>query len=369
MLVGGGGFVGAAGRHVVQTSLLRPALPPSLAPGFLPDANFGPAPSPALDAPYDVWGAITVPTQAPSLPRNPGDAYSPGDPALGLYLSFLRAFLQTDGNAIALWTAVGMAPSYPAVNQIRAHNPSDTEADSLGMGFNTKDLPALYMWRESSKHETIAEDWLMDESVAKILWVFPTAAQPQQRVRAPFASAMAKLVASAIERGRTPSWRIAGDGDPLTPTQGSFVHFFANIYSLVAVGWRPTKVVVDPVEGGKPASFPAVELTYELKENQQRDIGFYTFPAALSQSVANGNAILPYWAPFTPYAAGALIVAGPAQAPSGFIYRAAVSGAGTTGPNAPSWPTQTGATAVDAYVTWTCVGPVPAPPPPLTATA
>lgn len=314
-------------------------------------------PGPALS-----WGLVSIPTQ----PAPDGEAQ--GDPALWIYLQFLKAFLQTDQQVTALWAASGMAPGAVVVNAIRAHNPGDDQSSTPGLGLTTKDLPALYMWRKdeagATTVEQIAEDWRIATSEVRLLWVFPEMANTGiQRTRATFVDALAKCIDTAIELGRTPSFIVAGDPDPLAQTIGSFVHTFTEVYSLNTLQWGASRVRIttigERVDASATVVKPALEMRFELKENLVKDPTLWSRPSALQQTVLNGQPQASLWAPTAIISAGAYLQAMPAGGRSSFIYQS--SGAGVTGFGPPVWPIATGATVTDGSITWTCLGPAAQP--------
>ena len=315
-------------------------------------------------AAQDQWGLLSIPLQPPTAAQAAGEAQ--GDPCLWIYLQFLKAFLQTDAQATALWTAAGIAPGQVVVNAIRAHGPGDDDGEPFGLGLTTKDLPCLYMWRhgggDSSSVEQIAEDWRVETSQVRLLWVFPDAVVGIQRGRQSFTNALAKCIDDAIERGRTPSFVVPGDPDPLAPSLGSFVHTFTDVYAINATHWGPARVrinTVGPRDEGAAASFqkPALEMRFELKENLIKNPNLWSFATqGLQQTVTQGNPTAAPWQPTTQYASSATIVVLPLGSIVPYVFQA--SGLGFSGFTTPSWPT-TG-TVTDGSITWTCLGKAPA---------
>jgi len=231
----------------------------------------------------DKWGPIQIPLAAGS----PEDAV--GDPALTTLLGFLLAFL--NANAVKVWNAIGVAPGLPCVKNVRPWNPSDAHGDHRGLSFNTSDLPALYAWRDEAKQEWLAEDYLRDITTLKVLWVFPMALQAGQRVRQPFTNAITKLVAVAIERGRTPGWIVDGDPDPRAADEGSSLYTYLNDVAINLLKCRPARVTVEG--DAKPLSYAAAELTFELLEDLEIGLDAYAETKSLrvQQSNAGGDVV------------------------------------------------------------------------------
>ena len=335
-------------------------MPPGLSPmlGFAPFGQLLLAATPALQqGPADVWGLISQPAQPPP----PGE--SKGDPALWIYLQFLQAWLQTDHEATALWAAVGMAPNAPVVKAIYAHSPTD-EAELYGLGLSNTTLPALFMWvkggGDSSSVEWQAEEWAVKTKDVRLLWVFPDTVQQFQRSRESFCNAMGDAIFVAIERGRTPSFKVAGDPDPLAATRGSYVHLFTAVMAMTAVKWGPAKVRINSVgpKGEGQASViekNALEVRFEMLENLVRDPNIWSYPnRQLIQSVSVPLGFSA-WGLRTLYAAEAVIAVGVGGAP--YLYQC--GGTGLSGFSTPRWPTNEGGTVTDGQLVWTCLGAAP----------
>lgn len=208
----------------------------------------------------DSYGLPTIPLQ-PTPPGSP-----PADPLLAVLLSFLKAFLVEDQNATAAWQSMGVSPANAPVNGIFPFNPEDNE-------FNESALPALFLWRESGKDEWIADDYLLETTQLKLLWVFTLGNQPNQTVRNPYINGIVKVIQVAIERGRTPSWKQPGDPDPLAVTRGSWLGNFLNAWSLSVDGWRRTHVTERDLESNRVVgTHQAVELTLSCQETWTVDI-------------------------------------------------------------------------------------------------
>jgi hypothetical protein len=355
-LPGGTGAIGSWPSGGVQST------PSAEIAATIPGIGGAPGtPSPVFP-PHETWGLVTIPTQ-------PAQVAAPGDKALSIYLNFLQAFLQTDQNAIALWSSV--APGRPVVKRIHPHNPSDKDGWPEGLGFSVNDLPCLFMWRQGGpgavKVEYIAEDWQIAIATMKVLWVFPTSTKYQQRLRQSFTDAIAKCIIDAIELGRTPSYVVPGDPEIAASYIGSFVHSFTGIVSMNATQYGATTVDIDFKNDGSPMQrYAAVEVDFHYEERRIKDPNRWSFPRALNLSVTNVQQPLPNWAPFTVYAQGDHILAGPPSLPLGYVYQAtSVSGAGQAGEVAPTWPTATSAAVADgaggSAITWTCLGTVSPP--------
>lgn len=146
----------------------------------------------------DTYGAIAIPVAA-TTPA--------GDPALTKLGNYLKAVVNV--KALTAWTAArprGIAAEQLPIRFVRLANPEEE-------GFNDKDLPALYLWREDGDFQQRTTDWHCDESHIKLIWALPSGTQLQQGERKSFFNALAKVIADALERGRDPNWADAGDPD------------------------------------------------------------------------------------------------------------------------------------------------------------
>ncbi len=211
----------------------------------------------------DSFGPVAIPLVAPSalglLPS--GKPVTPGDPALAVLADFLTTYLQTDANATAQWNVAGVAPGQPVVTEWVVGRPDDK-----GYNLDVKILPAIFVFRDGSKMEWLGDDWGIDRSVVKIQWVLRQAKPNQQAPRLPMANAIAKVVQDGIELGRTPSWVVPGDSDPLAASQGSLFSTTAGFVSLWMTAWKPFVVRVVDVDSRRSEDFPAVEMTFEMVE-------------------------------------------------------------------------------------------------------
>ncbi len=153
------------------------------------------------------WGGTALPLAAPAT----GEAAT--DKALTVVADYLQAFVNAYGSVA--WAAVAkLGPDGTSpIRSVFTHNPEDPRRE-----FNDKDLPALFLWRESGDDEWLAADWRVDTAVWKALWIFPPAKQDKQTVRDPFLGGLAKLVSFALKKGRDPAYQVTGDTDDFSVT-------------------------------------------------------------------------------------------------------------------------------------------------------
>lgn len=213
---------------------------------------------------------------ANQLPLQPGPLTSPGaqatpqpaqDRTLGTILDFTRAFLITDQNATSAWGIVGLDPAHPPIVALFTYNPDH-------YGLQSESLPALFGWRDGGKFEWIAEDWETEVVTIKLLWVLPLVLDEDQQRRDPFGDAFIKAVYTAFSRGRTPSWVVSGDEDPLAATHGSFLGTYLHACTAYpeCISWKPRMLATETVDGKPAGHFAAFELTLQLREKLTVDI-------------------------------------------------------------------------------------------------
>lgn len=155
------------------------------------------------------YGAITIPVAAPADPL----IEATGDPALDVWAAYLKAYINANGGLA--WAKVFPrtrdAVAIPPVLSTFTHQPTD---DTIAP-FNEKTLPALYVYRAGgAAHAWEATDMRVAKDVITLLWVFPTGAQPAERIRVPYVHAIVTLIDAAVEADRDPSYVHPGDTDP-----------------------------------------------------------------------------------------------------------------------------------------------------------
>ena len=239
----------------------------------------------------DTFGLATIPLSPPQAGQ------PTTDPTIQMLLDFFTAFLNDDQNATAAWQIQGVAPS---TQPVMGKFPYDPEVNL----FHASTLPALYLWRESGKEEWLADDYMVEESTCKMLWVFPLANPENQAARVSFASGLCKALNVAMERGRTPSWVVPNDPDPVAATQGSFLGTYLGAWSCWFDNWRRTHVIERGIDGSMKQTYVAVELMMTLTEQWSPDI---TDPSRSSATSAlNGVDAIVENATGTPMAEGHL---------------------------------------------------------------
>jgi hypothetical protein len=155
----------------------------------------------------DTIGLTTFPIAAPALSTD-----VVGDLALQRLGAFLQSSLNRMGNTA--WRTRG-ASTANVVEHVFYRNPKRL--------FDERRLPALYLWRTSSKRAREADDLLKVTSRITIYWVSAPAQESHDIAREPFERAVDIMIARALHRERDPSWVVSGDTDPLAAAQGSFL--------------------------------------------------------------------------------------------------------------------------------------------------
>ena len=162
----------------------------------------------------DTYGKLEIPVAAPADPK----AEATGDPALTVWASFFKAYINAKG--LAAWAKVypranASNPQVPPVLTTWTHRPDDETIAH----FSERDLPALFIYRASGAEQKWEwQDGRVARDTITMLWVFPTGGQEADRIRVPFVNALVKLIDDGIESYRDPSWVYPGDPDPIAAT-------------------------------------------------------------------------------------------------------------------------------------------------------
>lgn len=300
---------------------------------------------------YDTYGAIQLPTAAGDFtPIYKGwgepEKFSSSDPCLSVIADFLATYLVTDGQTTAAWREIG-GDKESCLKTVFLHDP-------FKGFFSATQVPALYLFRDGCTTAYIADDWCMDTTKLKGLWVFPLPTQTKQRIKAPFVNVITKAVNNGIETGRTPSWIQPGDADPSAPTLGSLFWPYAGFASLDYTGWQWAELRVEMDAGNSYMRYPAVEMTFTLVEQLKPGIGKYaTLKGADATIISATPAQTAPWVSLTFYGASAVVT--PAIA-NGSFYQCTTPG--ISGVSPPTWTIAPGSVVNDGTAAWTCLGPV-----------
>lgn len=194
------------------------------------------------------FGALDLPTPAPA------DGETGGDPAIDILLAFARDVM------VAQLTQVHakVAPNTgPVVRHVFPYNPAEGP-------FEVKQLAALYAWRSSDESLRLADDIDLTTSTLSLLWVFVPAKEDNQKRRWPIVNAVAKVLVSALLRGRHPAWTKANDPEEQASYNGSFLWAWMGLWSLDKVSAKATCLDVQIDE--ETARFPALQIDIVVTE-------------------------------------------------------------------------------------------------------
>lgn len=303
---------------------------------------------PTYPVAQDTWGALSIPAQ-------PGYSFTPiaqslwvaparipvADPCLAVILDYLATAINTDQLIQAAWDPIKSLAKSAVLSRIFPQAPGD-------VGFNVSHLPALYAWRESGKNTWEADEWNVKVDRVMMLWVFPLGTQELQMLRDPIVNALIDGIENAVERGRTPSWVQPGDTDPRASYEGSVFYPYAGFESFTYQTWKRSKLLIQSNAKDVVDAYPAIEITWELKENQIRGTSRF-FVSAGDQVTLYDASASTAWAANTTYALNAQVFP---TGGNGFVYTCTT--AGETANTPPDWPTTIGQTVQDGSAVWTC---------------
>lgn len=209
----------------------------------------------------DTFGPEPQPLVAPAA------GFVAGDRALTYLLAFFSAV--ANASAVNAWHAAGIAPNVPVVKATFAHDPTRG-------GFNTRDLPALFLYRTGSDKddERYADDYLLTHDNLVLMWVLPWQSMDNQRKRTPLFVAVKNLLLARLEQMRDPSWIVAGDTDPRAATLGSSIATWAGFWSLIMGKWQATTLKLD-IDGDRQHNeqlYDALKIEFALTEQFTPDI-------------------------------------------------------------------------------------------------
>lgn len=215
----------------------------------------------------DSFGKLLIPLPAPPAATSP-TGYQPtaADPLIDYSLAFFQAFL--NANAPVAWQAVFKdLPSAPPVLATFAEDPTTS-------AFTDNLLPALFMYRESAEEpEWIAEDWLTQKSVCRLLWVMPPTVFDKRAFRVSICGAIARTLLVGVERYRDPSWIVAGDPDPDATTYGSVLNTFAGWMEFYVGKWKPMQLKIPMNDrGARPRQYDALSIDCLVTEKLNYDV-------------------------------------------------------------------------------------------------
>ena len=207
----------------------------------------------------DTVGALSLPVAAPADPDAAALAAT-GDPLRRILGDFLQAAIR-DG-CQAAWAVIGGGTN--VCERVEVNDPTDNT-------FVTSKLPCLAMFRDDREPLTpvqLADEIRYHQGKVVALWIPPVAPQKPRAVREPFFRAVTAAIDTAIRRGRTPSYKVTGDTDPLTATQGSLVERYLSVVRPLCYGitFSDFTVTID-MQQGDSKKYPALRIMFDLWED------------------------------------------------------------------------------------------------------
>lgn len=208
-------------------------------------------------------GGLRLPIEPPG--RN--DSPFP-DPALDVLGAYLRAFI----TAYAGEAWLKIAPKEPIVRNVFTHDPEHHD-------FKTGDLPALYLFRTGSARDPVdlSQDFRIHADIIQAFWILPTSQDLKFPARLRAIPAVGKLIDTALEVGRDPSWVLQGDPDPTAAEQGSVVLRHAGLVSMLGKQWRVARIGINgyrPMAGPRELElFDCLDLKITIEEQAGQLLG------------------------------------------------------------------------------------------------
>lgn len=207
----------------------------------------------------DFYGPLQLPVLAPG----PDDTVA--DPLLDTLLSFFESIL--NANAGRAWARVsGYQPGGNGRVVVSKFTWNPEEED--GTVFNSRDLPALFMWRETIDGSAwLAADYYVRPSKIILLWVPPLTIQFDRARWRPFINAIASIIDGITDPdGRDPSFMIPNDDDPAASYLGSLLwKLTPNLFSFDVGRSKPATVKLKIDSGEKP-HYPCVRMEIDVRE-------------------------------------------------------------------------------------------------------
>jgi hypothetical protein len=237
----------------------------------------------------DLFGALALDTVPVPVRESaigyPGAFIQPaGDPLLYYVSSFLQTIINS--RCGAAYAALDPRPSTPALNGLAVIEVD--YVDPADHSFNARDLPAIYMYRDTFPASRIADDMYVQKSHLACHWVpRPDNLQRRQEI-APFVNAIAMVINRAIIRGRDPSWIVPGDTD----TQAAY-------FGSSLVGWtgadRPFALIESKrttiTIAGHEGEYTGLKVVLQAEELLHEDPALrYFTPTLLDQTISQQQA-------------------------------------------------------------------------------
>lgn len=223
----------------------------------------------------EAFGSLTFPVQIPARDE------AIHDPALTLIGSYLTACLNDQLNTS--WQTVN--PGKKFVETFSTSNSDDS--------FNEKDLPALFLSRQTANDERVTDDWTQTTTDIQITWVPQSAVQAKRTLRVTGVNGFQKVITRAIELGRSPAWIDPADDDDTAETLGSVLITRAKLFRWpMVVSVRADTVSV--IKGQTTVQYPAFTCILRIHEITKWDESFDSItmanraPSKLDDTITSG---------------------------------------------------------------------------------
>lgn len=234
-----------------------------------------------MASPTDRFGFLALdPIPVPIRESTKGDVIGdillpPGDALIYYIGEFLKTLINSScGKA---WEMLG--GKLPVV-ELAYVDPEDRS-------FNARDLPALYIYRDTFPATRIGDDMYVQKSNVAAYWIPSPAVLQRRQERAPFANAIAAVINRAIIRGRDPSWIVPGDTDPDAPLFGSSLLKWAGADRSMTVSESKRSVVT--IEGHE-GSYTGLKVIIQTEELYHEDLALRYTPTHLDQQIQQQQA-------------------------------------------------------------------------------
>lgn len=209
----------------------------------------------------DALGSLPLdPVPTPQFDTNNHPTTPAGDPCLYYLGEYLRAVL--NNKLAASWAS--LCPNKLPVQELAFIEPQDK-------AFNSRDLPGLYLYRETFPNERIADDVFVQRSHVGIRWVPPATNIDRRSDRAPFINAVSAVINQAVTRERNPAWIVAGDTDPVASVAGSSVFRWCGLSHVINLIESKRETVTISVES-ESADYTGLKVLLGIEEMFSRDI-------------------------------------------------------------------------------------------------
>lgn len=145
------------------------------------------------------------------------------------------------------WSTLLPGADGDIVKNVYTHDPEQYD-------FKAADLPALYLFRTGSAKEpdSLTDDWRVTYDKVSVFWILP----PRDAIKVMPAIAravpfVAKLIDSALVRGRDKCFTVEGDPDPQAAYYGSVVIRHAGLLQMMGGQWKSGLVQIRNFHGDK----------------------------------------------------------------------------------------------------------------------